>query len=219
LATGDYHPLTSDLDLVGLVDGAVDRFRVATLLDLHRGLDQTVAAGCRLGCVYVDDRRLSDGDSPHPTWTHQALTERILSGITRAELVRHGFAIFGRRPPDVLAPMSDDQLRNATRAELTGYWAWAARRPWMWLNEEIAELGLTAMARGRHTLLTGQLLTKSQAIETAAAPPWLVQDLRARRRGEPVKLPRISTAAIAWRDARRTVTLARRQPVRMGTLP
>jgi hypothetical protein len=210
LASGDYHPLTSDLDLVAIIDGGISRQKVATLVELHRRLDQTIAAGRRLGCVYVDGDRLADSALAHPTWTHHVLTERILSGITRAELVRHGFAVFGRRPSEVVAPMSDDEVRDAARAELTGYWARAARRPWMWLDAEIAELGLTAMARGRHSLRTGQLMTKREAIEVAAAPAWLVEVLRARRRGETVRLPRVSTAAIAWGDARRTVALARR---------
>jgi hypothetical protein len=72
----------------------------------------------------------------------------------------------------------------------------------------IADLGLTSMARGRHTLATGELLTKTQAIEQADAPAWLIDHLRARRRGEDVTSPRLRTAVIAWRDARRTVAHA-----------
>jgi hypothetical protein len=45
------------------------------------------------------------------------------------------------------------------------------------------------------------LLTKSAAIEQTGAAAWLVEDLRARRRGEPVTSPRLRTAMIAWRDA------------------
>lgn len=103
------------------------------------------------------------------------------------------------------------QYVEAARAELLGYWAWAARRPQMWWSPVIADLGLTAMARGRHALATGQLLTKSEAIEQAAAPRWLVGQLLARRRGEAVTSPRARTAWIAWRDARRTVGAARRR--------
>jgi hypothetical protein len=66
------------------------------------------------------------------------------------------------------------------------------------------------MARGRHALTTGQLLSKTDAIEHAAAPSWLVEQLRARRSGADRRLPRMRTAFIAWRDARRTVALARR---------
>jgi hypothetical protein len=160
--------------------------------------------------VYVDASVVEDRAVRHPTWTHGSLVDRILSGITRAELVLHGYAVLGRPPAEVLPPMSADDVREAARAEVTGYWAWAARRPWMWRHPVIADLGLTSMARGRYALATGRLLTKSEAIEQAAAPGWLVEQLRARRRGEDVVSPRWRTGWIAWRDARRTVTAAGR---------
>ena len=208
LATGDYVSGVSDLDLVAIVDGPVDVSRQDTLAAVHRRLDEGAGAGLALGCVYVDARTRSDVPVRHPTWTHGLLVRRILSGITRAELVRHGYAVFGRSPREMFPAMSDDDIRAAARAELTGYWAWAARRPWLWLDPVIADLGLTSMARGRHALGTGDLLTKSQAIERADAPAWLIDQLRARRRGEAVSSPRLRTALIAWRDARRTVTAA-----------
>lgn len=201
LATGDYRPGVSDLDLVALVDGPVDQARVDALRRLHQGLDDS---GAHLGCVYVDVAQIPDLRARHPTWTHGQLVRRILSGITRAELVRHGYALVGRPPRTVFPEMTDDDVRAAARAELSGYWAWAARRPWLWLDPVLADLGLTSMARGRHTLETGDLLTKTQAVERAAAPPWLIDQLRARRRGESVVSPRLRTAWIAWRDARRT---------------
>ena len=98
---------------------------------------------------------LADVAALHPTWTHGALVHRRLSGVTRAELVRHGFAVLGRPPATVLPDMTDDDVRQAAYAELCGYWAWAARRPLMWLNPVIADPGLTSMARGRHALATG----------------------------------------------------------------
>jgi hypothetical protein len=104
-------------------------------------------------------------------------------------------------------------VREAARAEVCGYWAWAARRPWIWLDPVIADLGLTGMARGRHALQTGQLLTKTEAIGQAQAPEWLISQLRDRRRGELTRSPRARTAWIAWRDARRTVRRARRGEV------
>lgn len=209
LATDDYRPGVSDLDLVALTDGPVDAPRQDALAALHRRLDAGAGAGLKLGCVYVDAATVADVQIPHPTWTHGLLVRRILSGITRAELVRHGYVIFGRPPRDVLPPMSDDDVRAAARAELTGYWAWAARRPWLWLDPALADLGLTSMARGRHALRHGDLLTKTRAVEQAHAPAWLVAQLRARRRGEDVSSPRLRTALIAWQDARRTVATAR----------
>jgi Nucleotidyltransferase domain len=205
LATGDYVPGVSDFDLVALTEGPVGPARQEVLVGLHRELDQGSAQGLDLGCQYVDAGRLADPGALHPTWTHGSLVQRSLSGVTRAELVRHGFAVLGRPPSAVLPEVTDDDVRRAARAELCGYWAYAARRPLWWLNPVIADLGLTSMARGRHALATGQLLTKTQAIEQAHAPAWLKDQLRARRRGQRVASPRARTALIAWRDARRTV--------------
>jgi hypothetical protein len=212
LATGDYVPGVSDLDLVAVTEGGVDDERVATLTDLHREIDAGIARGADLGCVYVARSRLADPAAKHPTWTHGRLVDRILSGITRAELARQGYAALGRPPAEVLPAVSDDDVRRAARHEVTGYWAWASRRPHYWLSPVIADLGLTSMARGRHALATGRLLTKSEAIDAAHAPPWLRDQLRARRRGETVSSPRLRTGWIAWRDARRTVTAASRTP-------
>jgi hypothetical protein len=215
LATGDYIPGVSDLDLVAIVLGPIDQDRTSSLVALHEDLDRGVANGTDLGCVYVDESSLNDAAVAHPMWTHGGLVHRTLSGIARAELVRHGFAVRGRPPTAVFPPMTDDEVRAAARAELCGYWAWASRRPAMWLHPVIADLGLTAMARGRWAMQTGRLLTKSEAIERAHAPAWLINQLRARRGGEPVVSPRLRTGWIAWRDARRTVRSAqcRQQPV------
>lgn len=216
LATGDYVSGVSDLDLVAVVDGAVDEAREVCLIRVHEELDRGEAAGADLGCVYVEESRLAEAPVLHPTWTHGGLVHRILSEVTRAELVRHGFAVYGRPPTALLPPMTDDQVRVAARAVLCGYWAWAARRPCMWLNPVIADLGLTSMARGRHALRTGKLLTKTQAIGEADAPPWLIDHLRARRRGERVVSPRLRTGWIAWRDVQRTTRAARLDGVAPG---
>ncbi|MDG4825036.1 nucleotidyltransferase domain-containing protein [Asanoa sp. WMMD1127] len=210
LATGDYLPHISDLDLVALVDGPVDIGRQAALTALHRRLDDGRGAGLNLGCVYVDTDSISRVETLHLMWTHGHLTHRTLSGITREELVLHGYSVFGRQPRDVLPPMSAADIRAAARAELTGYWNWAVKRPWIWLDPTIADLGLTSMARGRYALYNGELLTKTQAIRHAHAPSWLVDQLTARRQGISVSSPRIRTAFIAWRDARRTVAYAKR---------
>jgi hypothetical protein len=211
LATGDYVPGVSDLDLVALTEDPVGPARQETLAGLHRELDQGAAQGLDLGCQYVASGQLADLGALHQTWTHGSLVHRTLSGVTRAELARHGFAVLGRQPAAVLPEVTDDDVRRAAHAELCGYWAHAARRPLWWLSPVIADLGLTSMARGRHALQTGQLLTKTQAIEQAHAPTWLKDQLRARRQGQHVTSPRVRTALIAWRDARHTVAHARRR--------
>lgn len=197
LATGDHRLGVSDLDLVAICRGPVDADARATLTTLHRSLDATTAAGADLGCAYVSEPSLLDADACHPTWTHGRLIDRPLSGITRAELVRCGFAIFGRPPQTVLPAVSDDDVRRAALAELAGYRTKAVRRPWWWLDPSISDLGLTSMARARHALATGTLLTKTASIDATHAPEWLREDLRSRRAGDTVRSPRLRTAVIA----------------------
>jgi Nucleotidyltransferase domain len=205
LATGDYVPGVSDLDLVALVNRPVDVDRTAILTALHRELDEGVGSGQDLGCVYVDSAELDDLEASHPMWTHGSLVRRSLSRVARAELVLHGYQVFGRPPSDVLPSMSRTDVREAARSELAGYWARAARHPLWWLDPVMPDLGLTSMARGRHAMSTGELLTKTRAIEEANAPDWLIEDMRARRRGENAVSPRLRSALIGWRDTRRTV--------------
>lgn len=211
VATGDHRPGVSDIDLVALTDGPIDAERRSTIIAIHRDLDSSTATGADLGCAYVPVEALSDHSRRHPTWTHGKLVDRPVSGIVRAELVRYGFAVIGRPPATVLHPMTDDDVREAAHAELTGYWALAARRPWWFLDPTLADLGLSSMARGRHALVAGTLLTKTAAIETVRAPDWLRDDLRQRRGGRPVRSPRLSTAWFAWADVRRTTAAARRR--------
>ncbi len=204
-------PGVSDLDLVAIVDGPVDDDLLTALVRLHTDLDAGAAAGLDLGCVHVEAGRLADPAALHPTWTHGRLVHRILSGVTRAELVRFGRPLLGRQPSEVLPPMTPDDLRAAARAELTGYWATTVARPWWFLDPALADLALTSMARGRHTLASGELLTKTAAAQRVRAPRRLADAVRRRRRGAEVTSPRLPLALVAWLDVRRTVALARRR--------
>jgi hypothetical protein len=210
LATGDYVPGVSDLDLVAVASQPLSGETLTQVAQVHEDLDSGLAQGMDLGCQYPDAARLLDRDVQHPTWTHGEMLDRTVSLVTRAELVVHGYAVLGPSPQDLLPPVTPEDVREAARAELTGYWSYAARRPQMfWRLPVMADLGLTAMARGRHALTTGELLTKSAAIERADAPDWLKDDLLARRRGVQRTSPRLRAGYIAWRDVRRTTGNAR----------
>ena len=208
LATGDHVPGVSDLDLVAVTSAPVRGDLLAELVRIHEALDTGVASGLDLGVQYAEQSRLLDLEVEHPTWTHGELVDRVISLVTRAELVLHGFALDGPAPSQLLPAMGPDEVRAAARAELAGYWSWAARHPRMfWHHPVMVDLGLTGMARARHSIRTGELLTKTAAIEHANAPAWLKDQLRARRRGETVRSPR-RAGYVAWRDVRRTTSSA-----------
>jgi Nucleotidyltransferase domain len=207
-ASGDYRPGISDLDLVAVVNGPVGANRRRTLDQLHRDLEEGRTTGAMLGCVYVERGRLLEPNAAHLTWTHGRWVQRPLSLIMRAELLNFGITVFGRPPRQLLPAMDEDDVRRAARAELRGYWAWAARRPWMWLNLDFAHLSLLAMARARYGLATGRLLTTTAAVDEVSGPHWLVEQVRGRRRGDPVRATRLRTAVWAWRDTVRTTAAA-----------
>ena len=205
LASGDHCPATSDLDVVAIARGPLGPAQVAELVAVHRHLDATTGRGARLGCVYVADDQRHEVTRQHPTWTHGRLVERPLSPMARAELLDHGVTLLGRAPGDLFAAMGPDDVRGAVRSELVGYWSWAARRPWLFLDHRTADLALLTMARARHTLRTGSLQTKSDASHATRAPRAVAEGVRRRRAGNGTSRFTPRTGWHAWRDVRRTV--------------
>ena len=207
LATGDHQLGVSDIDLVTLTTSPLGVDDVRLVVELHQRIDSTIGTGSALGCAYVDVTRLGDPSAQHPTWTHGRLVRRRLSSMVRAELLTHGQVLLGREPEAVLPLMSEADIRTAALEELSGYWSWAARRPWLFLSPQLADLALLSMARIRHTLATGALVSKTEAIAQVRAPQAVVAGI-ARRRTSPGRRTfplALRSGHHAWRDTRRTI--------------
>ena len=205
LATGDHHPGVSDIDVVAITTRPLEASDVDEIERMHRHVDARWP-GSALGCTYVDAARLATPGARHPTWTHGRRVERPVSAMVRAELLDHGGTLLGREPAAVLEPMSKDGVRDAVRQELTGYWSWAVRRPWLFLDSRHADLALLSMARARLTLESGQLVTKTRAARDIRAPQRVVAGLRRRRTGDSRAVPVAPLLAHhAWHDTRRTI--------------
>lgn len=206
LAIGDHQPGASDIDMVALTTDALARNDLDRIVALHRHIDATSGRGSALGCVYLEVDQLATTGHQCPTWTHGQLVQRDLSPIARAELLAHGLALVGRNPRSLLTPMSGQDVRAAARAELTGYWSWAVARPWLFLETGFADMALVTMARARHTLTTGMLVSKTDALPLVRAPATVVAGV-GRRRSKPSRTSPIAprVAHYAWRDTRRTL--------------
>ena len=87
LATGDFHPGVSDLDLVAVLDGPVEDGQARELAHVHRRLARRGRAAEKLHCAYVPRAELSEVAAAHLTWAAGRLYRRPLSGIARAELI------------------------------------------------------------------------------------------------------------------------------------
>ena len=146
-----------------LVEGPLDDVRETAVVALHRDLDSRAAAvggqtleastSMRVACP-------NRGGLAPSTWTHGRLVHCTFPVSPAPSWCTTVLALFGRPPTSLLPPMSEQQVRGAARDELCAYWARTSRRPQMWLNPVIADLGLN---------LHG-LLSKTEAIEQAPAP-------------------------------------------------
>jgi Nucleotidyltransferase domain len=185
-AAGTYEPALSDLDLVAvLVDGSTPG--APTLEALHRRLSRDEPAAEKLHCAYVLSDDATDPTVKHLTWSHGQMHRRIVSGVARAELQTFGRTLFGPPPAETFPAVSADQLREAARGELTGYWRNAVRRrPMVWLDTTYVDLGLITLARADATLTDGTLISKREAIGRLASigvPTDLAAEIAARRDG------------------------------------
>ncbi len=199
LAGGDYVPGISDLDLVALVATPLTHHQQSTLRRMHRRLIDTRPDARKLHCLYVPAAAVADLTAPHPMWDGARFTPRVFGAIARVELLRGGLVVSGPAPEVVLPPVAGDQLRQAARTELSGYWTRALRWRSVWWRDLYVDLGLLTLARASVTVRTGRLISKPDALELLGGfgvPPGLVAEIARRRRGEPTPLS-------PWRRARR----------------
>ncbi|MBM7806855.1 hypothetical protein JOD57_002692 [Geodermatophilus bullaregiensis] len=191
LASGDFRPGRSDLDLVAVVAEELDAPRRARLRALHEDLRRGNPAAAGLHCVYVPREDVDDVATRHLTWAHGELYCRELSGIARAEVLRGGITVLGPDPAQLLPPVDDAALRAAARAEFTGYWSGAVRKPWLWLQDGYVDLGLVTLARAEATLTESRLITKREALTRLhrfGVDEDLSQEIARRRHGDAVLL-------------------------------
>ena len=192
----DYHPGTSDLDLV------IELAREPSEADLRVLLDAHVGPGAKVEGTYVASGKLADPD-PHASLLSDGVAHfatKKLHAVTRLQLARYAVTIRGNAPeiePDVEA------AQEFCRKNLVNYWqGWLTGGPrimlryapapltpgWLWT---VVWVGL-GPARLWRTIDTGEIVSKSRAGELAAEHwPDLAEqllDIVAERAGKPVKL-------------------------------
>jgi len=191
LASGDYHPGTSDLDVVALTASRPDRGQRKRLAAVHGLLGRADPSAAALHCAYLPLDNLDDVSVAHPTWAFDELFDRPVSGIARAELLADPVVVLGPSPRAWLPAMDVDDVREAARSELAGYWTKALRRRRIWLQDVYVDLGLFTLARAEATLTDGRLITKQEAIGRLASlgvDPALVEEIARRRNGGATEL-------------------------------
>jgi hypothetical protein len=191
LATGGYRPGVSDIDAVALVERPPSATERQQLGAIHQELARADPAGSLLHCVYVPRHDAHDMGRKHWTWAFDQFFRRPLGGIARAELLADPVIVTGPPPSVWLPPMGPDELRDAAREEMAGYWTRALRKRDIWFQDAYVDIGLTAWARAEATISEGVLITKSAAIARMAdrgVPTDVIDGIARRRNGELVHL-------------------------------
>jgi len=194
LAMGDYRPGISDLDLAAVIATDLDDQHREHLRELHEHVRRDEPSALKLHCVYLPMDHLADPSAAHLTWAHGELYRRPFTGVARAELLQDGITVFGPPPSELLAPVDLATLQAAARAELSGYWSGAVRKPWLWLEDVYVDLGLLTLARVEATLTDGRLITKREALTRLSrfgVSEGLVREISARRDGDTIALTAI----------------------------
>jgi hypothetical protein len=191
LASCDYHPGVSDLDVAAVVSGPLDDVRARKLVSLHERLTRDEPAAVKLHCIYVPVGAIDDVGAEHLYWAMGELYQHAFTGIARVELLRGGIVLTGPPPSTLIPDVTDEALRAAAISELTGYWSRTVAKPDVWLQDVFVDQGLSALARVEATLTEGRLITKTEALtrlERFGVPAELADEISRRRNGEPVVL-------------------------------
>jgi hypothetical protein len=191
LATGDFSPACSDIDVIVMVEREPEKAALAELARLHEALATSGGAAQRLNCLYVPVAAGSDPDRLHNYWFGNRMTHWQLKVMTQAELTSVGVALYGPWPPPGIAPVPIGDVQAAVYEEITGYWRRIARRKKLWLHDAWVDHALTVLPRAEAVLATGDLIAKSEAITRFAdfgVPAQLAQEIRLRRDGQLVTL-------------------------------
>jgi predicted nucleotidyltransferase len=201
LATGDYSPASSDIDVIVMVQREPDKAELQELAQLHTAVASASGAAERLHCLYVPVTAGRDPARLHHYWFGDRMTQWELKVMTQAELTSVGVALCGPWPPPGIMPVPAGDIQAAVHQEISGYWRRIARRRKLWLTDLWVDHALVVLPRAEAVLATGDLITKSQAISRLAdfgVPAGLAQEIRRRRDGQPVTLTAAGKVRRAW---------------------
>jgi Nucleotidyltransferase domain len=212
LVTGDFSPARSDIDVVVLLDREPDETAVGELEQLHAELARSGGAAGQLHCLYVAAEHVCDPGRLCTYWFGDRMTQWQMKVLTQAELASAGVALHGPWPPPGIEPVPVAGIQAAVLADLRDYGRRDARR-WLrwWMQDDNIDHALVVLPRAEAALVSGDLITKGEAIGRLAGfgvPAALAEEIRRRRAGEEVRLgpaQRLRRAYQARRIKRRGV--------------
>jgi predicted nucleotidyltransferase len=184
LATGDFDPITSDIDFFAVTDRVVSEEEFDRLVRLHKRLaEHSNRYGDQLEGAYIDRtaaRRFHPGER-HPTvyrgeefgWSEHKENWVLERWVVREQ----GMTLLGPEPKTLIDPISSGELREAVRSVLKIWTEWVADPDdpdWLLPLSHKAYV-VETMCRALYTLECGELCSKPSAVAWALETipePW-----------------------------------------------
>jgi hypothetical protein len=175
LAYGGFNPQTSDMDFLVVTSGPVQIRNFHALKKMHARLFASgLAWSQKLEGAYIprDDLRCHDPAHAPVPWLgvdgHFAL-ERLASDwiLQRWILREKGIVITGPVLPDMINPVSPNDLREAVCTSLQEWWSPPFLSPDRFLSIEYQAYAVLTMCRSLYMLENGQVASKPEAARWA----------------------------------------------------
>jgi hypothetical protein len=182
LASGDFNAETSDIDFIIVTDGEVPPELVPELEALHMRL---WASGdpwaMKLEGGYIPKQSLCRVDlnappTPHVNEGRFYLDPPSANDVFQRYILRN-YALTISGPPlePLIDPVSDDDLREAVRDNLRGWWLPMLDNPFRMASPEYQAFAVLTMCRTLYTLREGGIASKPVAASWAQqtlGEPW-----------------------------------------------
>jgi predicted nucleotidyltransferase len=176
LATGDFHPRSSDLDFLVVTENDLSAEMISALETMHHTLwESNLEWAAKLEGAYVPKeliRRHALDGAPCPIVNEGRLYLARLGSdwIIQRHVVRESCkTVEGPDPKPLIDPVSPEEIRSAVRGTLEEWWfpmledpSWLASR-----GSEYHAYAILTMCRALHALEHGTILSKTVAVRWA----------------------------------------------------
>jgi len=174
LASGDFNPLSSDIDFMILTADELPPDKIAALAVLHGRLSASGQKWARkLEGAYVPQRVIRRHDpvsAPCPTVNEGRFYRAGLGSdwvIQRHILREQGVVLAGPALPSLIDPVSPDNIIRAVQETLREWWAPMLAEPSRLHSREYQAYAVLTMCRALYTLRSGIIVSKPAAARWA----------------------------------------------------
>lgn len=183
LASGDFHPLRSDIDFLIVTEGEIPLQKVTELARMHVRLAAEGSKWTRkMEGSYIplaDIRRYNPNNASHPTLRIDGtLTIDFHASdwiIQRAIIRERGIGLYGPDPKSLIDPVTAAELGRAARGILAEWWHPQLTDHSRLVSREYQAYAVLTMCRCLYTINTGAVASKEDAARQAQillGEPW-----------------------------------------------